>query len=236
MLKILLLENNIEICKNITNFIQTTNLNAKLYNISINELEAKSVLKNNDINLLLINIECCSENFFKFLIDNFHNKFEKSLILFSKSNFLSNFLYKYNFLIYKIIINIKNCKLIISELTELIKIKSNLSNDLLKNIDLNLEKLGYDFSYIGTIYLREVIFQIYNSNSFNYDLQNKIYPIISQKYDKSITNIKSGIFNATAHCYTYSKKALEEYLNMKLIEKPKTKEIIDVIIQHISIN
>lgn len=84
--------------------------------------------------------------------------------------------------------------------------------------------------------ISEVIFQIYNLNSFDYDLQNKIYPIISQKYNKSITNIKSGIFNATANCYTYNRESLEEYLNMKLIEKPKTKEIIEVVIQHISTN
>lgn len=234
MLNILILENNAYFCKEILNNIQSGNSVAHVLNISFCDTEALIALNNNDIHIIIINLDCCSENLLETIIKKYHYKYKSSLILYTNYSNLPNYLKEYNFLIHKIIKNCKTYKLILLTLSDLINKKLLEVTSIRTLIKNELEFLGYDFSYVGTKYLAEAIYLVYILNSETYDLQNQIYPIISNSTNTSITNIKCGIFNSTSICYSCdSKKIFEKYFSRKLVTKPRTKEIIDIVIEHL---
>lgn len=102
-------------------------------------------------------------------------------------------------------------------------------------ISCELRKIEYNFSYIGTKYLIEVICIIITNKITEYDLQNDIYPILSKKYNTSVYNIKSDIRNATDKMYyDCEEKKLTEYMGHFL--KPTVKKVINSILKRLRQN
>ncbi len=100
-----------------------------------------------------------------------------------------------------------------------------------------LEYIGYKFKYKGTHYLAETIMQIYKNKTKNRmveNLQSDIYPIIAQKYNKTIYNIKSSISKAT-ECMYYECdiKKLEKYFRLYDDMKPTVKQVVFAVINKI---
>ncbi len=103
-------------------------------------------------------------------------------------------------------------------------------------IKKELEILNFDFSYIGTRYLLEVIYEIYiNWNLEEWSLNSKIYPIISKKFKTSINTIKCNItYSLNKSLLKSSNVFLERYLKIYQGEKnPKIRDIIIVILNKI---
>lgn len=96
-----------------------------------------------------------------------------------------------------------------------------------------LKKLKFDFSYIGTKYLYECIFECYTKNSiYNINLSQNIYPILAQKYQKTCTSIKTSIFQSISIMYyEIEEDKLFSYLGYYSNKKPKAKDIIYAILQ-----
>ena len=62
-----------------------------------------------------------------------------------------------------------------------------------------IKNIGYNFKYIGTIYIIESILYIYMSNNLELldNLENNVYKYVAFKYQKSLNNIKTNIVKAT---------------------------------------
>lgn len=143
----------------------------------------------------------------------------------NENKFIFNYCLKFNDI--EIINNLNN---LVNENQERIPIK------LVKNkIKIELEKLYFNFSYLGTKYLYECIYQCYyQKDYYNINLSKDIYPIISKRYNKSINSIKINIFQASYIMYCSNDKiSLSKYFGYRIIEKPKTKDIIFIVLQKI---
>lgn len=97
--------------------------------------------------------------------------------------------------------------------------------------------MNFNYSYNGTRYIKDVLFELYIKKNYNcYNLQKDIYPIIAKKYNKSLNNIKSSIALAIKiMCVDCEESILKEYFYLYDGEVPKTKEVICIILDNIII-
>lgn len=131
----------------------------------------------------------------------------------------------FNILDYK---NVKSIKALIE--------KKDLENKK-EQIIKELEYIGYKFKYKGTHYLAETIMEIYRNKAKNRmveNLQSDIYPVIAEKYHKTIYNVKSSISKAT-ECMYYECdiKKLEKYFRLCDDMKPTVKQVVFAVINKI---
>lgn len=98
-----------------------------------------------------------------------------------------------------------------------------------------LDYIGYKFKYKGTHYLADTILQMYTKqNSMVDNLQSDIYPIIAEKYHKSIYNIKSSISKATESMYyECDSQRLANYFHFPKDIKPTVKQVVFTIVNKI---
>lgn len=137
MLNILILESNPIICKNLVNMIQSSELDAKIFNIAYSECEAMEILKNNIIDITILDINNCSINFIKFIKKYFVNM---SVIAFNTNNKVFTDDCKYKNLFYELIKSAPIEQNIFNSLIKLIKLKSDSQKHLLSHIYSELEK------------------------------------------------------------------------------------------------
>ena len=106
---------------------------------------------------------------------------------------------------------------------------------IMKKINNELEQLHYNFSYNGTRYLAETIFEIYCTDNYLIDnLKKDIYPVIAKKHCKSINTICGNIKQATKWMYLDCEESIiNEYFNNEYFIKPKLKEIIFTVLNKI---
>lgn len=98
-----------------------------------------------------------------------------------------------------------------------------------------LEYIGYKFNYKGTHYLVDTIMLMHmHQHSMIDNLQTHIYPIIAQKYNKTVYNIKSSINKAT-ECMYYEcdVNKLENYFKFNYDTKPTVKQVVFAVINKI---
>lgn len=114
--------------------------------------------------------------------------------------------------------------------------KRQLTEENIKNkIKQELEKLEYNFAYIGTNYLLDAIYILYSLKKlYNFSLEKEIYPIVANKYGDSTNNIKCDINNATDKMfYDCNEENLKNYLGDYKFYKPGTKKIIRAVLKKI---
>lgn len=95
------------------------------------------------------------------------------------------------------------------------KKNSKTDEEIIKNqIKMELEKLKFNFSYIGTRYLFEALYILITLNLYyNFNLEKDIYPIIANEYGITIHNIKNNIANAIDMMfYDCDEKILKKYM------------------------
>ena len=174
-------------------------------------------------------------NILEYIAENKLSNYEKSIIIISGEAYMHPELIK-NPYIYSCFQKPVNFNTILQCIENIIRYKNNDTNQsIIKNkINKELDKLNYNFSYIGTQYLSECIYEIYIRNLSSFNLSKDIYPIIAKKHSTNINNIKCNIFQATLNSYCDCEQTkLEQYFKRYFHEKPKTKDIIYTILEYI---
>lgn len=236
MINVLIADDNLDFCKNIINTI-LENINVKVCKVCTNGKETLDELSNTDqIDIIILDmimpIYGGMEVLSKLSIKQ-KEKYNNSIIAISGDNTFASQLLD-NPLIYDFIFKGTQKEEIIKRIKRLSDDK-NIA-DKRKIIINELEDIGYDRRYKGTVYLIEAIMQIYLNNTLMIDnLQKDIYPKISRIYNKTINNIKCNINNATeAMYYNCDSKKLKEYFNFYDDTKPTTKTVIYTILNKIT--
>lgn len=210
MYNILMIENTNIKSISLLNLISSELPDIRIFKITSDIHEISKVLKNNLADLILLDKNIID---FKCIID--------CIKLYSYENRL-------------IIIN----DTITSNIQKIKKfIFPNLKTDIaLKQLINNeLRNLNFDFSYLGTRYLSEAIYEAYyRCTDFDINLNVDIYPILSKKYGKSINNIKSNIYYSTNMMYYDTESnQLSKNMGLNIDFKPKLRDIMVSILQKI---
>ncbi len=237
MTRILIVENNKIECKEIVNCIAQSNLDIKVYGIAYTGEEALKILRMQSVDLVILDcnfIDITKEKFFDILYKEQIEKYKNSIIL--VSNFENKtFSIEENLYIYNYIIKPINNKNILDTIIKYLHQKN--VNNLKYKIYKELEKLHFKSSYNGTQYLIETIYEIcIRECIWNVNLSKDIFPILSNKYNKSTNTIHSNIKKAISIMFfDCDENTLKQYFNYYELEKPKLKELVFKVIDHIKL-
>lgn len=231
MLKLLIVENDILLYKNLINTISSSISNIQIYNISSNELEALDILKNKKVDIIIIDLISLKISTSKIL--NYIKNHDLMCYLNSIITIHNNYNLSYSPYIYSNLTNLNMPSLLIRPLKDIIKIKEDF--ELKNKIAKELLYLGYNFAHIGTQQLLECIYLSLNNPCYINNLSKTIYPILSQKFFTTPNNIKCNIFQATNNSYFECEEIqLNKYFKKKLVCKPSTKDVILAVSKHIN--
>ena len=235
MNNILIIESNIIEACFLTNYISKQIPNVRIYNIALNGIEAIDIIKNNRVDIILLDskfLEITKTDIIKYISKNNLIKFKKSILIYCEDKEITNSIMDSMY-----IFSYCNMNNLIYNINDLLSGKMNIStNNVVKEkIKTELEKLHFNFTYSGTKYLFECIYECYCRNKKNnINLTKEIYAIISKKYHKTINTIKVDIFKATDIMYYETDiDVLSNYFGYEILKKPKTKDIITHILQKI---
>lgn len=100
-------------------------------------------------------------------------------------------------------------------------------------INDELSKLCFNFSYNGTNYIRDCIYEMYKQNKiYDVNLTKEIFPILCKKYNKSIDTIHSNMKKSIdIMYYDCDEIIIEQYLAYK--GKPSLKKLLIKIIENV---
>lgn len=103
-----------------------------------------------------------------------------------------------------------------------VALKKN-SNILRKYIERQLSNLNFNTKQAGTQYIVDIIVYLYlNKDSLKYDnLQNKFYPYVSHRHDKSINTIKVAISRAFDDALIKHTPKSSIYIDLSVVNTPK---------------
>lgn len=241
MKNILLISNDLCYAKNLINTLVTVNINIRLCGIANNEEESISILRNIQIDSIIIELPL--QNYEK-IIHLFGNKKSIILILNAQNELFLRKLNSKNSCVNYLVksSNINNDANNINYFfttnkdIQLSKISVSQELSIKKRINNELEYIGYNFEHFGSMYIAETIYLLYTSNNYyNYNLERDIYPIIAKKVGKSVNNVKCNIKNATEIMYyENAEEKIMKYLEISDSRKPRPKEIIKTVIKKIS--
>lgn len=236
MLNVLIADDNIHYVKNLINFVIGKNSSIKIANIASNGLEVLNILKKNDkIDLILLDLKMPKLNGIETLDRLYSMNLDKypNIIIISGEN--------------RLMTKIINHPLVldyISKSDEMIEIYhklknfekelnySNIANDLSKKITTELINIGYNPSHIGTQYIKECIWEIYQNPELIHNLESYVYKKIACIHHKSFQNVKSNIIKATNFMYIESNIfLLKNYFHFSDEKrKPTPKMVISTIL------
>lgn len=230
MANILIVENDLSYCIELINVIVKNNRELRLSGIATTVNDALNFIKNDCIDIILINAQIIKEIDIKYL-----NKYKNSIIILIDNN--TKFFSKYYIQTYQTINKKENIDILNKKLNELIIQSRNINDDknLREIIKDELIYLEYNPSYKGFEYLIETIFLLSNLEGYSSNsLLKNIYPMVAKKFNTSPLNIKYDIRNATEMmCYKCRQSKLSNYLGFDTSDKPKTKTIICAIANNI---
>lgn len=235
MIKVLIASNNIDLIKKLVNDIMKYYKNIRIEKITTDDNETIHALNNENIDIAFFDIKTLTDvdKILSVLKDNKKHKYKNSIIIISqKFEQIENVLK--NDMIVDYIIENSTKDEIIYKVNQLISNKDIEGKR--EQIIKELEYIRYNVEYKGTNYLIDAILQAYmNKNPMLENLQKEIYPIIADKYNKSINTIRCNIRHAT-ECMYYECdiKRLKEYFRLIDDEKPTTKEVIYTVLNKIS--
>ena len=219
------------ICKEISNI--------RLYNIATTGKEALNIIKDKKINIIILDLNLPDMTGIDIL--NYIDKeniqgLDASIIIVTGEMELLRQV-KNNKYIYTYYSKVNGYETIINDIKNIVdeKQKTQKSDLITEQIKNELQKLKFNFSYIGTKYLYDCIKECYDREDiYNINLKSDIYPILAKKYNKTINSIKSCIFKSIVIMYCESSEQnLSDYFGYKIITKPKMKDIIFGVIQKI---
>lgn len=211
----------------------------RIHNIASTGLDAINIIKEQLVDIILLDLklpDTTGVDIVDFISKNKIEKYKNSIIVVTAEMKLlseiigSPYIFTYNSKICGIDPIIENVRKIIEDKNENAK-----NSNLIQSINYELSKLNFNFTYIGTKYLAECIYQAYHqTNRYDINLNKTIYPVISKKYNKSINSIKTNINHATNNMYfDTEEKLLLKYFGYSITCKPRPKDIILEIIKNI---
>ena len=240
MENLLIVESNLTHAYFLINNICKRVPNIRLYNVASTGKDAMEIIKEENVDIIVLDLELVDMNgmdIIEFVSKSNIIKYKASIIVCASDmklvpNIDSN---EYIFCYYS---KISSIDFLINKLNSLIH-KKKEKRDIVSienQIRRELENLNFNFSYIGTKYLCECIYECYcQAYIYKTNLNKDIYPVISKKYHKTITSIKTDIFQCISMMYfSTEEKVLDDYFGYKIVSKPKTKEIITTVLEKIS--
>lgn len=236
MLKLLIYENNSRKVISLINKISDNCKQIQISHISTTFDDLLNILNSRYFDILILDFSSSLlKKFFEFLENNSLNIYKKSILLICDNcadfrNYINSFF---------VFSCRKNYSFIVQDLNKIFLrlIKSiHIELDVRNKIFNELNKLHYNYSYLGTKYLEDVIFEVYISGyNFDGNLLKSIYPILARKYNKSIDSIYSNIKQATRiMILDCPESIINSYFNYHYFISPKVKEIIFTVIKKIS--
>lgn len=110
-----------------------------------------------------------------------------------------------------------------------------MKDNIKKKIIEQLTYIGYDLSHSGTVYLTDILYIIHSKDITNcINLNRDIYPLLSNKYKRSVSAIKASITYATSLMYSKCEsKRLLNYFKFYDETKPSIKTVIYTILNKI---
>ena len=235
MLKLLIVEDNVEESKQIINYISQNNDNIKLYCMAYNYEEAINAIKNKSVDIILLDLNLPDISGIEILNYIENNKIEKYinsiLVISGRYDLISSI--PQNQYVFSYITKPYSLEIIQNKLVSMINYKND--ENIIDRINNELKILHYNFSYNGTRYLSETIYEIYCKKNGNADnLKKNVYPIIAAKHQKSIETICGNIKQATNEMYfDCEENILKKYFNYSYCIKPKVKEVIFTVLNNI---
>ena len=235
MYNLLLIEDEPLELKNMINIISKNFPEIRIYNISFDEKESLDIIREQIVDIIIIS-KPSYINILSYIEKNNFYKYTKSIVITSCKNTFQTTIDN-NPYIFAYSPKTNNYSYIIKVLKQLILSKKNKNVEILiKNrINVELKKLNYNFNYNGTVYLSEVIYEIYKIRyQFDGSLEKNIYPIIARKYNKKVNAIYCNIKQATKiMLLDCPETIIVSYFNYSFFSKPKVKDIIFTILNKI---
>lgn len=245
MLDILLIGKNIKYCIKLINEVNSKNENVRFVGVVNNVKNLKNEIKRKHIDIILIYLNISQVEKILNLKEVNTKITPKSTILILDELNLNKQLKK-NKLIYDYTLKNNNFENLLNILDRLIVDRTNIEKNhhniekdlLLEKIKMELNSLRYSFSHIGTKYIAEAIYILYNfEDYYKYDLEKEIYPIIANVYHKTTNSIKCSIAYATTSMYYNCEEIiLLNYIKEKTLCKPGAKKMMFSIIERIKFN
>lgn len=239
MQNLLIIEDNLIQAHFLANSICKEVLNVRLYGIVSTGIEALEIIKKEKVDIIVLDLKLPDINgieILDFILNNHLSKYNSSIIVCTgEMKMLPEVID--NKCLFNYCSKINGIDFVVNQIKELTKEKQNkcCEDTVNRIIKEQLENLKFDFSYIGTKYLYECICECYYKNNvYNINFKKEIYPIISKKYHKTINSIKASIYQAISIMYyEVSESELSNYFGYHVINKPKPRDIIFVILEKI---
>lgn len=233
-------DDNIYYAKALMDYINASNDNVRVCNITVDGKETLELLNSNDkIDIFLLDLKMpifTGIEILNNLDENKKKKYENSCIVISGEIELVNQIIG-NSIIYDYMYKSCGMSQIMLNINRLIKDKNEIkmTKYIKQKIDEELNILHFNNSYLGTKYLKECIYHIIINMDKNFEnLKRDVYPKIANQYNKTIHNIKCNINSSVNAMYFDCKsEKIIEYFNLSKDFKPTPKLIINTIINKI---
>lgn len=236
MYNLLIKGDNVEELKKITNCIGKNCLNTRIYNVSFDGDSIFELVKNYNIDIIILDLNISGNSgidIIKFIEKQKLYKYLGSIIIYSRHNIMIKEI-KNSPYVFTYILKTKGVKMLIDKLNLLTKSKESY-NKLNNIINIELQKLKFDFSHVGTTYLKDVIINLYKlREQFDGNLKEDIYSVIAKKYNKKLNTIYCDIKQAVKSMLLKNdRNFITKYFNYSYYYNPKINEIIFTILNKI---
>lgn len=235
MKNLLIVEDNMLQSHFLANSICKEVYDVRLYSICTTGKEAIDIIKSCEIDVIILDLklpDMTGMDIIDYISKNKLERYISSIIIVTgEMEMLSKVIG--NQYIFNYCSKINSTNFLIEQIKLLLSQKHTEKDTLYIRIKKEMEKLNFNFSYIGTKYLYDCICECAkNYNIYDINLTKNIYPIIAKKYNKKISSIKANIFHSEMIMYYETEeKTLKNYFGYNVIYKPKTKDIITTILQ-----
>lgn len=233
MINILIADDNIYYAKRLMDYINNKYNNIRVCNISINGLEALNILySRNDIDIFLLDLKMPKLNGVQLLNKLNKEKYTKSCIVISGEITMINQIRNHP-IVYSYILKSATNDKIEKEINLLIKDKQKFKRykSINHQLDNILHYLSFNYSHVGTKYLKSVLLFMVDHSEYSIDnFKKQVYPNIAYKFNKSPHNIKCNINHSiTSMYYNCDNLKLQKFFSLPSDVKPTTKLVINTI-------
>ena len=234
MIRVLIVEDNLDYVKNILNSVINKFGNLRIEYIATTVREAVEIIKNNYIDLIFLDLKLPDSLGTNVIqeVKSLNNLKQPNIVIISAEIDLINIV-KSSYPKLDIINKLASKETIYKELQRIVYDMDyeKYQYFIEEQIRDELIRIGYDFKYKGTLYIFESIKYIYKSNNLDLldNIEKNVYKYIAYQYHKSINNIKTNIIKATNLAYLYQdKERIENYFLVNI--KPTPKMVISFIL------
>lgn len=235
MFNVLMVEQNAEYATELINAITQSEKRIRIHTIASNSRQALDTLARFEIDIILLDLRKEeNKHFIKHIYQSSYEKYKESIIVIASG--LDEIMEIVNHpFVYGYLVKPFEKKELLKKVDELVSIKEKEKDEIIvrEKIIKELTYLRYNFSYHGTRYLSDTILTLFKRKNYYCDnLKNDIYPIVAQKYGKSVNNIKCNILSATNNmfCECETEKIKRYFCTT---DKPKPKTVIYTILNRL---